>query len=622
MRVKMSKIGRVIIAINYFSLGLFVPVMNLVLISRGATLKTLPLLLACYSVTVLLFELPSGVCADLFGRKAVFLLSCIFQFFSFLMFFLPNNTVLLLFAVILTGLSRAFSSGSLDALLIDQTLESQGESALAKITSSLAVIEGCGLSLGGITGGFLAVLGKDYNINILSRMSLTSVVFVLCYLFIKEKGDKKGKIRVGREISENGEISKVSHRMSIPEEKAETGMQTWFKKAIGLDSSIRLNSMLWLILAGTFFTGIFLSFTETYWQSAFKAIDSANSSTWLLGVISFLGFAADTVGNILIGKILVKVKNGWWKVFYISRLLLGIFILFFALQQNRFGFIFGYFVVYFILGTGSVTESTLMNKLIPNKLRSSFLSLSSLILQIGFFLAAFLSSILVDRLHFSGLWLLSGGLIAGYGLVVMGILMGKKKIWDTMEMQVSGKMEKELLPTGQQITENSEVQSEMIQGNYRIQSISPDNREEINKIIQNQWFSTDMVIRGEVVDLTKLDGYAMYDGEKIIGLITYRMTDQDCEITSFDSFRENQGIGTKILQKVIETAKSKNCRRMKLITTNDNINAIRYYQKRGFDMTNLYYNAIEQSRILKPSIPLLGDFNIPIRHEIEFQMQL
>jgi ribosomal protein S18 acetylase RimI-like enzyme len=162
----------------------------------------------------------------------------------------------------------------------------------------------------------------------------------------------------------------------------------------------------------------------------------------------------------------------------------------------------------------------------------------------------------------------------------------------------------------------------MIQDNYRIQSISTDNREEINKIIQNQWFSTDMVIRGEVVDMTKLDGYAVYEGEQIIGLITYRMTEQDCEITSFDSFRENQGIGTEMLHKVIETAKSKNCRKMKLITTNDNINAIRYYQKRGFDMTNLYYNAIEQSRIIKPSIPLLGDFNIPIRHEIEFQMQL
>jgi predicted MFS family arabinose efflux permease len=84
-----------------------------------------------------------------------------------------------------------------------------------------------------------------------------------------------------------------------------------------------------------------------------------------------------------------------------------------------------------------------MNKLIPNKLRSSFLSLSSLILQIGFFLAAFLSSILVDRLHFSGLWLLSGGLIAGYGLVVMSILLGKERISGTMEIQVSEKMEEE-----------------------------------------------------------------------------------------------------------------------------------------------------------------------------------
>lgn len=59
-----------------------------------------------------------------------------------------------------------------------------------------------------------------------------------------------------------------------------------------------------------------------------------------------------------------------------------------------------------------------------------------------------------------------------------------------------------------------------------------------------------------------------------------------------------------------------------LITTNDNINAIRFYQKRGFDMARLFRNALEASRRLKPEIPLLGENDIPLRHEIEFELLL
>ncbi|MEA4826378.1 GNAT family N-acetyltransferase [Clostridium sp. JNZ J1-5] len=122
--------------------------------------------------------------------------------------------------------------------------------------------------------------------------------------------------------------------------------------------------------------------------------------------------------------------------------------------------------------------------------------------------------------------------------------------------------------------------------------------------------------------MTKLDGFVIYDKETIIGLITYTIKSNECEIMSLDSLKENQGIGTNLVNKIIEIASEKKCTKIKLITTNDNINAIRFYQKRGFDMVNIYRNALDTSRELKPSIPLLGDFNIPLKHEIEFEMDL
>lgn len=105
-----------------------------------------------------------------------------------------------------------------------------------------------------------------------------------------------------------------------------------------------------------------------------------------------------------------------------------------------------------------------------------------------------------------------------------------------------------------------------------------------------------MVVRGECFDMSALDGYVAVDGDEIVGLVTYRIENKECEIMSLDCFREGEGIGTALLGKAIGTARVKNCRLVKLITTNDNIHALRFYQKRGFDMSAFYRNALDNSR--------------------------
>lgn len=152
--------------------------------------------------------------------------------------------------------------------------------------------------------------------------------------------------------------------------------------------------------------------------------------------------------------------------------------------------------------------------------------------------------------------------------------------------------------------------------------INERNRTEVNELIKKQWHSTDMILRGVVVDMTKVDGIIAYDEKEIVGMITYRFFDDVCEILSLDSFKENQGIGSSLIDEVRKIAIVKKANRIVVITTNDNIHALRFYQRRGFDMCNLYHNAIDVSRKLKPEIPLLGDNEIPIQHEIEFQLFL
>lgn len=150
----------------------------------------------------------------------------------------------------------------------------------------------------------------------------------------------------------------------------------------------------------------------------------------------------------------------------------------------------------------------------------------------------------------------------------------------------------------------------------RITSLS---RTLINTFIKQKWYTTTMIIRGKEIDMTEVEGFFFREGESVIGLVTYIVYDNILEITSLDSLRENQGIGSRLIEAVKQEAKERCCQKIVLITTNDNINAIRFYQKRGFDMAHLFRNAMDISRKLKPEIPLIGDNSIPLRHEIEFE---
>ena len=157
---------------------------------------------------------------------------------------------------------------------------------------------------------------------------------------------------------------------------------------------------------------------------------------------------------------------------------------------------------------------------------------------------------------------------------------------------------------------------------YNIEEITEENRQKVNDILINEWEATDIIIRGKIIDGTKLDGFLAIKDNKIIGLITYIIENNECEIVSLNSFEENKGIATRLINVVKELAIKKNCTRLKLITTNDNIRGIEFYQKRGFVFANIYINAIENSRRLKPEIPMYADNGLPIRDEIEFEMKL
>lgn len=155
-----------------------------------------------------------------------------------------------------------------------------------------------------------------------------------------------------------------------------------------------------------------------------------------------------------------------------------------------------------------------------------------------------------------------------------------------------------------------------------LQEINKEYRDTVNLILKDEWHCPPSISRGKIIDTTILPGFLFIKNEVIEGVATYNIENEECEIVTLNSFKENMRIGTTLILAVLDVAKKTNCKRLWLITTNDDINAIRFYQKKGFDLKAAHINAMELSRKLKPSIPLIGMDSIPIKHELEFEIIL
>ncbi len=155
-----------------------------------------------------------------------------------------------------------------------------------------------------------------------------------------------------------------------------------------------------------------------------------------------------------------------------------------------------------------------------------------------------------------------------------------------------------------------------------VRPINDKDKTWIDSILTDRWGSTTIVTRGVLHAANKLSGFVAVEENVPMGLLTYRFDAGACEVVSLDSLSESHGIGSSLLKSVEQIAKEKMCNRIWLITTNDNLHALRFYQRRGYVLVTVHRDAIERSRQLKPQIPIVGKDGIPLRDEIELEKRL
>lgn len=150
----------------------------------------------------------------------------------------------------------------------------------------------------------------------------------------------------------------------------------------------------------------------------------------------------------------------------------------------------------------------------------------------------------------------------------------------------------------------------------RILPLVADDFEQVKEIIIKEWGSDYVIVHGDIIHPAELPGYKVMEDETLVGLVTCLVKGQECEIVTLNSFREGEGIGDALMQVVESYAISQQCTTLMLVTTNNNLNALGFYQRRGFYISEVKPGAVDEARKVKFSIPLIAENGIPIRDEI------
>ena len=157
---------------------------------------------------------------------------------------------------------------------------------------------------------------------------------------------------------------------------------------------------------------------------------------------------------------------------------------------------------------------------------------------------------------------------------------------------------------------------------WYVRPLAPTDAPWVAAMLREFWGSETVVAHGQVYYPAELPGFVAEEAGELRGWLTYQMDGTSCEIVTLASLQEGQGVGGALVDAARAAAQAAGCRRLWLVTTNDNTHALRFYQRRGFWLVALRRDAMVEARRLKPEIPLLGDDDIPIRDELELEQTL
>ncbi len=372
--------------------GLFTPVLSLMLLARGATLETLPIAVGATIVVTCACEVPSGIAADVMGRRAVFVLAMAFQIAAHIALLAGTGLAAVLASSVLRGLALAARTGTLEAIELDCVVAAHPDAAgrlaaLDALNGRLALLESVGVGAGALLGGALAAVDQTYTLLISCVIVACAAALAGALALFPPDAPRPGSAR-SRLLAAVGEI----------------------RTMIARPGDVRT------VLMASASAGAVMVVVETYWQLAFEGIVGAGGE-WMLGFVNCAGMAGAALGSAAAMRWGSAASEslgprGRRTLYALMQLVAIGCLALFALARVAPVFVAVYVALYIVLGARSVIEQTVLHNAVPSRERSGMSSVQSIALRGGGMVATAVAGPVVAALSLVGAWPVFAGLAA------------------------------------------------------------------------------------------------------------------------------------------------------------------------------------------------------------------
>lgn len=391
--------------VHWFTVGLIFPVLILLVLDKGLSIFEAGTILAIYSGTTVLLELPTGGLADSIGRKKVYILSVVIHIASVLAFLFSFDYLTVAAAALLMGVGRALSSGSIDAWFVDEFKARSPKGNLQQALAKANVFIPLGLGAGSLIGGVLPMTGgvvlqasfgaSIYAANLLTVLAVDLGQIVLTRVIIRENVEARGS----------------------------ESLTDGFRKvpaviATSIEYGVRNRSILILLLVMATF-GFSVTGLELLWQPRVGEIMGGDAQTWVLGVLAAAYFFITAAGSALVTPLCIRLRNDNALVMAILMIAMGLSMLFLSLQGTILPFAALYLMTYLIIGMTNSPYGAMYNDQVPAEQRSTMLSFQSLVMQGGGLAGSVMLGFLAEAAGIPTAWAVAGAVVGVSSLAML-----------------------------------------------------------------------------------------------------------------------------------------------------------------------------------------------------------
>lgn len=151
-----------------------------------------------------------------------------------------------------------------------------------------------------------------------------------------------------------------------------------------------------------------------------------------------------------------------------------------------------------------------------------------------------------------------------------------------------------------------------------IRALTPADEDAVAALLGAVMGGRNQARLGSTHDVLAFPGLGASTDDRLVGVATYAAEGRRAELAVLAVAAEARGtgVGGALVEAVAGVALAGGVRELWLVTTNDNLDALRLYQRHGFRLAELRVGGVDEARATKPTIPLLGAYGIPLRDEL------